>query len=76
MELMTMLAGIERYATAHHHIGMLVTLTAPGHYHPTRTRGHDRVLVNGMDAGLSFAQNDPALSGPAMGKNPHRAQRP
>lgn len=46
MELMTMLAGIERYATAHHHMGMLVTLTAPGHYHPTRTRGHDQVLVN------------------------------
>ncbi|WP_038911319.1 replication endonuclease [Dickeya dadantii] len=46
MELMTMLAGIERYATAHHHIGMLVTFTAPGHYHPTRTRGHERVLVN------------------------------
>ncbi|ATO33436.1 replication endonuclease [Dickeya dianthicola] len=46
MELMTMLAGIERYATAHQHIGMLVTLTAPGHYHPTRTRGHDQVLVN------------------------------
>ncbi|MEI7066016.1 replication endonuclease [Dickeya chrysanthemi] len=46
MELMTMLAGIERYATAHHHIGMLVTLTAPGHYHPTRTRHPDRVLPN------------------------------
>ncbi|NUA42413.1 hypothetical protein HAT93_00013 [Dickeya solani] len=29
MELMTMLAGIERYATAHQHIGMLVTFTAP-----------------------------------------------
>ncbi|QYM95682.1 replication endonuclease [Dickeya ananatis] len=46
MELMAMLAGIERYATAHQHIGMLVTLTAPGHYHPTRTRNHDQVLPN------------------------------
>ncbi|NKI74930.1 replication endonuclease [Dickeya sp. CFBP 2040] len=46
MELMAMLAGIERYATAHHHMGMLVTLTAPGHYHPTRTRGNNQVLPN------------------------------
>ncbi|WP_408609407.1 replication endonuclease [Dickeya aquatica] len=46
MELMTMLAGIEHYAIQHHHIGMLITITAPGHFHPTRIHGERQVLPN------------------------------
>ncbi|MGM3174123.1 replication endonuclease [Dickeya lacustris] len=46
MELMTLLAGIEQYALQHHHIGMLITLTAPGAYHPTRTHNARQVLTN------------------------------
>ncbi|ACS85873.1 replication gene A [Musicola paradisiaca Ech703] len=47
MELMTIIAGIERYAATHNHIGMFITLTAPGKYHPTRTRpGGHQVVMN------------------------------
>ncbi|WP_413722737.1 replication endonuclease [Sodalis sp. RH24] len=41
MELMSTIAGIERYAAAQGDVGMFLTITTPSKYHPTRTKGKD-----------------------------------
>ncbi|MFE8146558.1 replication endonuclease [Brenneria goodwinii] len=41
MELMSTIAGIEKYATAQRDVGMFITLTTPSKYHPTRIVGKD-----------------------------------
>ncbi|TYL43482.1 replication endonuclease [Dickeya sp. ws52] len=42
MELMSTIAGIERYAGQQGHVGMFVTITTPSKYHPTRIIGKAR----------------------------------
>ncbi|MBU9829252.1 replication endonuclease [Rahnella sp. FC061912-K] len=39
MELMSTIAGIEKYAASVGHIGMFTTITTPSKYHPTRQVG-------------------------------------
>jgi len=39
MELMSTIAGIEKYAASVGHIGMFITITTPSKYHPTRQVG-------------------------------------
>ena len=39
MELMSTIAGIEKYAASERHVGMFITLTTPSKYHPTRVVG-------------------------------------
>lgn len=47
MELMSTIAGIERYACERGDIGMFITLTTPSKYHATRVVGQEkRVLLN------------------------------
>ncbi len=47
MELMTMIAGVEKVASQQGDCGLFVTLTTPSKYHPTRTAGGQRqVLFN------------------------------
>lgn len=42
MELMSTIAGIERYASEQNDVGMFITLTTPSKYHPTRVIGKAR----------------------------------
>src|SRR5476651_2363279 len=42
MELMTMIAGIEKVASLQGDCGLFITLTTPSKYHPTRTTGRQR----------------------------------
>lgn len=42
MELMTMIAGIEKVASLQGDCGLFITLTTPSKYHPTRTAGRQR----------------------------------
>src|SRR5471030_798880 len=47
MELMTMIAGVEKVASQQGDCGLFVTLTTPSKYHPTSTAGSQRqVLFN------------------------------
>lgn len=47
MELMTMIAGVEKVANQQGDCGLFITLTTPSKYHPTRTAGRQRqVLFN------------------------------
>ncbi|KFK93354.1 MULTISPECIES: replication endonuclease [unclassified Serratia (in: enterobacteria)] len=39
MELMSTIAGIEKYAASQKHVGMFITITTPSKYHPTRVVG-------------------------------------
>ncbi|WP_212768924.1 replication endonuclease [Pectobacterium versatile] len=39
MELMSTIAGIERYASEQRDVGMFITITTPSKYHPTRVIG-------------------------------------
>ncbi|QDW33738.1 replication endonuclease [Yersinia sp. KBS0713] len=39
MELMSTIAGIEKYAASQKHVGMFLTITTPSKYHPTRLIG-------------------------------------
>ncbi|MEH0832345.1 replication endonuclease [Pectobacterium cacticida] len=39
MELMSTIAGIERYASEQKDVGMFITITTPSKYHPTRVIG-------------------------------------
>lgn len=39
MELMSTIAGIERYAADQGDVGLFLTITTPSKYHPTRTKG-------------------------------------
>lgn len=39
MELMSTIAGIEKYAASEKHVGMFITITTPSKYHPTRVVG-------------------------------------
>lgn len=39
MELMSTIAGIEKYAASERDVGMFITLTTPSKYHPTRVVG-------------------------------------
>jgi hypothetical protein len=39
MELMSTIAGIEKYAASVGHVGMFLTITTPSKYHPTRMVG-------------------------------------
>ncbi len=39
MELMSTIAGIEKYAASAGHVGMFITITTPSKYHPTRQVG-------------------------------------
>lgn len=41
MELMSTIAGIERYAGERGDVGMFITITTPSKYHPTRIIGKD-----------------------------------
>ncbi|MCL2894291.1 replication endonuclease [Brenneria tiliae] len=41
MELMSTIAGIEKYATEQRDVGMFITITTPSKYHPTRIIGKD-----------------------------------
>ncbi len=34
MELMSTIAGIEKYAASEKHVGMFITITTPSKYHP------------------------------------------
>ncbi|CNJ96992.1 replication gene A [Yersinia mollaretii] len=46
MELMSTIAGIEKYAVSQKHVGMFLTITTPSKYHPTRViRRGDAVQV-------------------------------
>lgn len=42
MELMSTIAGIERYAAEQGDVGMFITITTPSKYHPTRMIGRDK----------------------------------
>ena len=49
MELMSTIAGIEKYAASQHHCGLFITITTPSKYHPTRKvgkKGSQRVHLN------------------------------
>ncbi len=49
MELMSTIAGIEKYAASEKHVGMFITITTPSKYHPTRVVGkkdHAKVQFN------------------------------
>ncbi len=49
MELMSTIAGIEKYATSQKHVGMFLTVTTPSKYHPTRVIGkgdNEKVQLN------------------------------
>lgn len=39
MELMSTIAGIEKYSASQKHVGMFLTITTPSKYHPTRLIG-------------------------------------
>ncbi|MFT2789509.1 replication endonuclease [Serratia sp. T13T92] len=41
MELMSTIAGIEKYAASQKHVGMFITITTPSKYHPTRVVGKE-----------------------------------
>jgi hypothetical protein len=41
MELMSTIAGIEKYAASEKHVGMFITITTPSKYHPTRVVGKE-----------------------------------
>ncbi len=41
MELMSTIAGIEKYAASERHVGMFITITTPSKYHPTRVVGKE-----------------------------------
>ncbi|KFF70315.1 replication protein [Pectobacterium brasiliense] len=41
MELMSTIAGIERYASEQRDVGMFITITTPSKYHPTRVIGKE-----------------------------------
>ncbi|MEC5345067.1 replication endonuclease [Brenneria populi] len=41
MELMSTIAGIEKYATEQRDVGMFITITTPSKYHPTRIIGKE-----------------------------------
>ncbi|PII53335.1 replication protein [Serratia sp. OLHL2] len=40
-ELMSTIAGIEKYAASEKHVGMFITITTPSKYHPTRVVGKE-----------------------------------
>ncbi|EKN4116029.1 replication endonuclease [Yersinia enterocolitica] len=49
MELMSTIAGIEKYAASQKHAGMFLTVTTPSKYHPTRVIGkgdNEKVQLN------------------------------
>ncbi|EKN4862004.1 replication endonuclease [Yersinia enterocolitica] len=49
MELMSTIAGIEKYAASQKHVGMFLTVTTPSKYHPTRVIGkgdNEKVQLN------------------------------
>ncbi|HHH1555054.1 TPA: replication endonuclease [Yersinia enterocolitica] len=49
MELMSTIAGIEKYAAGQKHVGMFLTITTPSKYHPTRVVGkgdNEKVQLN------------------------------
>ncbi|CAI2467994.1 Bacteriophage replication gene A protein (GPA) [Serratia ficaria] len=49
MELMSTIAGIEKYAASEKHVGMFITITTPSKYHPTRVvgkQGAEKVQFN------------------------------
>lgn len=49
MELMSTIAGIEKYAASQKHVGMFLTITTPSKYHPTRVIGkgdNEKVQLN------------------------------
>lgn len=41
LELMSTIAGVEKYAASKKHVGMFITITTPSKYHPTRVIGKD-----------------------------------
>uniref|UniRef100_UPI0035C7456B replication endonuclease n=2 Tax=Serratia quinivorans TaxID=137545 RepID=UPI0035C7456B len=41
MELMSTIAGIEKFAASEKHVGMFITITTPSKYHPTRVVGKE-----------------------------------
>ncbi|MEL5681247.1 replication endonuclease [Serratia nevei] len=41
MELMSTIAGIEKYAASERHVGTFITITTPSKYHPTRVVGKE-----------------------------------
>ncbi|HAT3729931.1 replication endonuclease [Serratia marcescens] len=41
MELMSTIAGIEKYAASERHVGIFITITTPSKYHPTRVVGKE-----------------------------------
>lgn len=45
MELMTMIAGVEKVASLQGDCGLFITLTTPSKYHPTRTAGSPRQVM-------------------------------
>lgn len=45
MELMTMIAGVEKVASLQGDCGLFITLTTPSKYHPTRTAGSTRQIM-------------------------------
>lgn len=45
MELMTMIAGVEKVASLQGDCGLFITLTTPSKYHPTRTAGSQRQVM-------------------------------
>ncbi|TBL90123.1 replication endonuclease [Hafnia alvei] len=61
MELMSTIAGIEKYAASMKHVGMFLTITTPSKYHPMRKTGKKdsiRVQLNHKWDDAAFSPKD------------------
>lgn len=75
MELMSTIAGIEKYAASERHVGMFITITTPSKYHPTRVVGKEGAEKSSLTTiGMQrlFTERRPTLSGAHLEQNAHR----